>query len=211
VVTQAHRDLDAVRALVEPLPELAKASWDWGFGDWESPLGAASHTGHRDIAEYLLSRGARPTVFSSAMLGQLSVVRAFVESGDGIQGIPGPHGIPLLQHARAGGDDAAGVVAYLEDVGGADRRTATVSMSDDERASFAGLFEFGPGADDTLLVEDRSGSLFIQHAGDARRGLTHLGEGRFHPAGAPSVRITVVPGGPLELRYGGAALEARRR
>src|SRR6188474_1727666 len=31
VVGVAHRDLAAVRALVEKRPELAKAQWDWGF------------------------------------------------------------------------------------------------------------------------------------------------------------------------------------
>ncbi len=41
VVGKAHVDYDGVRQLVAPRPELAKATWDWGFGDWESALGAA--------------------------------------------------------------------------------------------------------------------------------------------------------------------------
>jgi hypothetical protein len=45
VVGASHGNLDLVRALVSEQPALAKASWDWGFGDWETPLGAASHTG----------------------------------------------------------------------------------------------------------------------------------------------------------------------
>src|SRR5688572_29778687 len=57
VVGASHRDLDRVRALVEETPALANAAWDWGFGDWETALGAAAHTGRREIAEYLLSRG----------------------------------------------------------------------------------------------------------------------------------------------------------
>ncbi len=56
------------------------------------------------------------------MLGQLAVVRAWVETAPGIQKTPGPHAITLLAHARAGGPDAAPVVAYLQQVGDADLR-----------------------------------------------------------------------------------------
>src|SRR5688572_4319271 len=51
IVGKSHRDLEGVKKLVDVRPELAKAVWDWGFGDWESALGAASHVGRRDIAE----------------------------------------------------------------------------------------------------------------------------------------------------------------
>src|SRR5262245_22599514 len=43
VVGKSHRDLDGIKRLVEKRPALAKATWDWGFGDWETALGAASH------------------------------------------------------------------------------------------------------------------------------------------------------------------------
>src|SRR5262244_3402157 len=43
MVTVAHFDLKRVKELVEARASLAKASWDWGFGDWETALGAASH------------------------------------------------------------------------------------------------------------------------------------------------------------------------
>src|SRR5262249_52878347 len=77
-VVFAHFDLKRIKELVGPRPSLARATWDWGFGDWESALGAASHVGNRAIAEYLISQGARPSLFSAAMLGQLDVVKAFV-------------------------------------------------------------------------------------------------------------------------------------
>jgi len=54
VVGSSHFDLDRVKELVEHRPELARATWDWAFGDWETALGAASHVGRRDIAEYLI-------------------------------------------------------------------------------------------------------------------------------------------------------------
>jgi len=42
----------------------------------EDALGAASHMGNWEIAEYLLSKGARSTIFSGAMLGEMDVVKA---------------------------------------------------------------------------------------------------------------------------------------
>ena len=113
-VGSAHGDLDRVRALVQEHPKLANAAWDWGGGDWETGLGAAAHMGRRDIAELLLSHGARIDLFAAAMLGQLAVVRAIVEANPEARQHPGPHGIPLLSHAQAGGPDAADVLAYLQ-------------------------------------------------------------------------------------------------
>ena len=59
IVTVSHFDLNKLKDLVDPHPHLVKAAWEWGFGDWETPLGAACHMGRRDIAEYLLAKGAR--------------------------------------------------------------------------------------------------------------------------------------------------------
>jgi hypothetical protein len=46
----SHRDLARLRELVERPPALARVSIDWGFGDWESCIDAASHTGNKAIA-----------------------------------------------------------------------------------------------------------------------------------------------------------------
>jgi hypothetical protein len=188
VVGASHGDIDTVAELVEKRPELAKAQWDWGFGDWESALGAASHTGRREIAELLLAHGARPTLFSATMLGQLTVVRAFVEAVPGCQAIPGPHGIPLLAHARAGGEPAAAVAEYLERVGGAER-PAPVPLDDAVRERYLGSYAFGAGAPDRLEVTVGPFGLMIGQPEGTARGLSHLGEHAFHPAGAPSVRV----------------------
>jgi hypothetical protein len=61
MVTVAHNDAKRVRELLEQHPSLANASVDWGFGDWEDALGAAAHTGRREIAEvcWLTVRGSR--------------------------------------------------------------------------------------------------------------------------------------------------------
>ena len=57
-VGKAHNDLDRVRALIVDEPTLANSSFAWGGTDWETALGAASHTGRKDIAEFLLAKGA---------------------------------------------------------------------------------------------------------------------------------------------------------
>src|SRR5262249_51931588 len=78
MVVVSHGNAARVRELLGRHPTLAKATWDWGFGDWETAVGAASHVGHREIAELLLANGAHPTIFSAAMLGHLDVVKAFI-------------------------------------------------------------------------------------------------------------------------------------
>jgi hypothetical protein len=112
-VGDAHADIDAVRAALEDEPRLANAAWDWGGGDWETALGAASHMGRRDIALLLLERGARLDVFAAAMLGYADAVREMLAAFPLLAETPGPHGIPLLAHAEAGGEDARDVVALL--------------------------------------------------------------------------------------------------
>ncbi|HEU5441304.1 MAG TPA: ankyrin repeat domain-containing protein [Ktedonobacterales bacterium] len=116
-VAQAHGDLDRVAELLRQEPRLVNAAWDWGSGDWETGLGAAAHMGRKDIARHLLAQGARLDLFAAAMLGELEVVRATLTAFPDALAVPGPHGIPLLAHAKAGGDEAAAVVAYLESLG----------------------------------------------------------------------------------------------
>ena len=112
-VSDAHRDIDSVKDMVEKEPALVNACWDWGGGDWETGLGAAAHTGSRDIAEYLLQKGARIDLYAAAMLGKLSVVQAILDDNPFEKDKPGPHGISLLAHARNGGKEAAEVVKLL--------------------------------------------------------------------------------------------------
>jgi len=114
IVLNAHSDLDAVRAALDAEPRLANATWDWGGGDFETALGGAAHMGRRDIALFLLEQGARLDLFAAAMLGYVDVVRAAIESSPAVVDTPGPHGIPLLAHARAGGEPAREVVTLLE-------------------------------------------------------------------------------------------------
>jgi hypothetical protein len=110
----AHYDLEMVKRLLEKDGALLNATVDWGGGDWESALGGASHMGRRDIAEFLVARGARVDLFAAAMLGHLDVVRGLLTAHPTLIDARGPHGIPLLAHAKSGGEPAAPVLAYLE-------------------------------------------------------------------------------------------------
>jgi hypothetical protein len=116
-VLKAHGDLGVVKQLLEREPTIVNAAWDWGGGDWESALGAAAHVGRRDIAEYLLEHGARMDLFAAAMLGETEIVRAMLEAQPTLRDARGPHGIPLLAHAEAGGERAGKVLDLLQAVG----------------------------------------------------------------------------------------------
>jgi hypothetical protein len=113
-VASAHGDLDVVRSLFEEEPALVNAAWDWGGGDWETGLGAAAHMGRRQIALYLLEHGARLDLFAAAMLGYFDIVTAILSDYPEMRDALGPHGIPLVEHARVGGADARAVLELLE-------------------------------------------------------------------------------------------------
>jgi hypothetical protein len=113
-VRSAHGKLDRVEALVADHPALVNAAWDWGGGDWESGLGAAAHTGRRDIAGFLLARGARMDIFAAAMLGHLDLVRSYLSAVPTALHAAGPHSIPLITHAKMGGTPAVPVLDYLQ-------------------------------------------------------------------------------------------------
>lgn len=113
-VGNAHGNLERVKELLAQEAGLVNATWDWGGGDFETALGAASHTGRRDIAVFLLEHGARLDIFAAAMLGKLEIVQAAIEAFPQALHTPGPHGIPLIVHAEAGGDDAKAVLDYLQ-------------------------------------------------------------------------------------------------
>jgi hypothetical protein len=112
-VAKAHGDFDYVQKALAEHPTLLNAATDWGGGDWETALGAAAHVGRRDIALHLIERGARVDIFAAAMLGWLDVVKAIVAQQPKALTAPGPHGIPLMVHARAGGEAAVAMVEYL--------------------------------------------------------------------------------------------------
>ncbi|MBE0671547.1 MAG: ankyrin repeat domain-containing protein [Anaerolineales bacterium] len=110
----SHGNFERVKELLAQESALVNATWDWGGGDFETALGAASHMGNKAIANYLLEHGARIDVFAAAMLGKLEIVKAALLAYPDAIDIPGPHGIPLMDHAEAGGGEAKAVVEFLK-------------------------------------------------------------------------------------------------
>jgi len=217
MVGVSHGNAARVKELLAAHPALAKASWDWGFGDHETALGAASHVGNREIATMLIDHGAPPTLFSATMLGQLDIVRALCEAHPGVQRTHGPHGITLLAHAKFGGEPAKPVYDYLLALGDADLGATNLPLTDDERNRYVGTYAFGEGNANTLIVEHDRGTLWLKRGKDGtRRGLSHDGDHTFTPAGAAKVmiRFTLDDGGTAATAVtvidGAWTVEARR-
>lgn len=188
MVTVSHFNLTRIKELVQARPSLAKAAWDWGFGDWESALGAASHMGNRAIAEFLIANGAHVSIFSASMLGQLDVVKSFIAAQPGIQRTPGPHSISLLAHAKAGGEGARPVYEFLRSLGDADA-TVEAPLSEHDRAAILGTYIFGAAPTQQVDVTFEKERLTWTRKGAMGRWLFHLGGQVFYPGGAPAVRI----------------------
>ena len=194
MVGVSHGNVARVRELLADRPALANASWDWGYGDWESALGAASHVGNQEIARLLLAAGARPSIFSAAMLGQLDTVKAFIAATPGVQKTRGPHGISLLSHARAGGPGASAVLNYLETLGDADPKYVNEALAEADRNAIIGTYAFGAGATERLTVSVGDRGPAMHREGATARNLLHLGGRVFHPVGAEAVRIKFAAG-----------------
>src|ERR1051326_705792 len=225
MVTVAHFDLTRVKQLLAAHPSLARAGWDWGFGDWETPLGAASHMGNRAMAEYLISQGAPPSLFSAAMLGHLDAVKALLATAPGLQRLRGPHGITLLAHARMGGEGARAVLDFLQSLGDADA-PEPAPFSEQEAATLVGTYMFGAGitqqvdvnTDLKLYVSSKMYThppqLNWTRKGAMTRPLFHVGERKFYPAGSPAVRIEfrkTNDGLLMNVTDGGVTLSALRK
>lgn len=201
IVGASHARFDRVKEMVTARPQLAKATYDWGFGDWESALGAASHMGRKDIAELLMEYGTRPNIFTYAMLGKVDAIKSMVEATPGVQRINGPHGITLQAHAKnrlrwdnIPDEDRKGgqaVVDYLESLGDANQRDTSLDISKAEKKMFLGTYEFGSGERDYFEVAlNRGGNLAIKRGKQPfGRVLNRVEEFAFAPGGAPSVRV----------------------
>jgi len=213
IVRYSHFDLDRVRELVTNSPALARASWDWGFGDWESALGAASHMGRRDIAEFLLENGARANLFTAAMLGQLEVVKKTIAARPGIQRVLGPHGLTLLTHARNGGEQANEVREYLESLGDADIGQTSLEVNEAQKQVYLGKYTLGDRTVE-IMVPQRGGLGFRQEGAEFPRFLHRVAEHEFAPAGAPAVRfnfqVTSGQAASFTIRDGNLTFMARR-
>lgn len=116
-VVAGHKNLDKVKELLAEYPNLIYARHDWGNGDFEEAIEGAGHLGNQEIANYLITQGARVNLFVMTMLGQMDLVKPILEAYPALIQAKGPHGFTLLHHAKVGGKNAAPLYDYLQEKG----------------------------------------------------------------------------------------------
>lgn len=96
----SHGDFAKVQELLEAEPRLL----DVRYEEWnERPIEAAGHMGNRQIANYLLDKGAPLNIFAAAMLGRTEQVQEFLAADPSLASANGVHGISILFHAAMSG------------------------------------------------------------------------------------------------------------
>lgn len=123
-VGASHRDMAKVKELLEEYPNLLNAAHDWKYGDFETGLGAASHVGYKELAQYFLEKGAQTNIFTACLFGKMEVVKPMLTAFPGTLHARGPHGFTLLHHAEKGGEEALEVKDYLVSLGAIDKKIA---------------------------------------------------------------------------------------
>ena len=110
-VKAGHNDLDRVKTILTEYPNIISARHHWGSGDYEEAIEGASHVVNKEIAQYLLSKGARLNIFTMATLGMESGLIEILSSNPPLINSVGPHGFTLLHNARVG--KSAEIESYL--------------------------------------------------------------------------------------------------
>lgn len=100
-VGNAHGDFDVVKQMLQEHPELLNAIWQ---DVNETAIQAATQTGQREIAEYLIAQGAPVDICTAAMLGDERRVEEFLKQDPALARAKGSHGYPVLYHAALSGN-----------------------------------------------------------------------------------------------------------
>lgn len=116
-VIAGHGKLDIVKQMLEQYPNLLYCRFDWGNGDFEEAIEGAGHVGNKEIAQYLIEKGARPNIYVLTMLGETAIVKSILEKYPSLLNGRGPHGLSLLHHAKAGGDVSKDLYTYFQEKG----------------------------------------------------------------------------------------------
>ena len=103
-VIAGHGNLEQVKLMLEKDSSLLLEKFEWRENDFESALEGASHVGNRQIALFLLERGAPKQITTAAMLGEVSTVKTMLEQQPERIQFKGAHGIALLPHAALSGN-----------------------------------------------------------------------------------------------------------
>lgn len=123
-VGASHGKMDVVKTLLEEHPTLINAAHDWKSGDFETGLGAASHVGYKELAQYLLEKGAQANIFTACLFGKMDIVKPMLTAFPNTLHAKGPHGFTLLHHAEKGGDESLEVKDFLESLGATEMKIA---------------------------------------------------------------------------------------
>jgi hypothetical protein len=123
-VGASHKDMIKVKTLLEEYPTLLNAAHDWKKGDFETGLGAASHVGYKELAQYFLDQGAQANIFTACLFGKMDIVKPMLTTFPNTLHAKGPHGFTLLHHAIKGGDEALEVKEFLTAMGAKETKIA---------------------------------------------------------------------------------------
>lgn len=116
-VLAGHFNLDKVKSMLNDYPNLINSSYDWGNGDFEEAIEGAGHKGNKEVANYLIEKGARVNLFVLTMLGKTNLVKPTLEAYPNLIFSKGPHGLTLLHHAKIGGEESIELYDYLIEKG----------------------------------------------------------------------------------------------
>jgi hypothetical protein len=116
-VLAGHFNLDKVKNMLNDYPNLIYSRYDWGNGDFEEAIEGAGHKGNKEVANYLIEKGARVNLFVLTMLGKTNLVKPTLEAYPNLIFSKGPHGLTLLHHAEIGGEESKELYDYLQEKG----------------------------------------------------------------------------------------------
>lgn len=102
-VGAAHGNLEKTIKIIEAKPLILNCTSQLAKGDFETAMGGASHMGRKDIADTLISYGARMDIFNFTFLGFTNFVKDLLKKHPKLLNSYGPHGFTLLHHAKVGG------------------------------------------------------------------------------------------------------------
>lgn len=102
LVFAAHGDFDKTKKIIDANPLILNCANQGRKGDFETSIGAAAHMGRKDIADYLISKGARLDIFCHTFLGYHDFVKKLITDQPHLLRSYGPHGLTLLHHAKVG-------------------------------------------------------------------------------------------------------------
>ena len=106
-----------IKVHMYPTGRKVESYWDWGGGDFETGIGAGGHVGHKEMVNFLIDKGARPTLHVMTMLGKTELVKPVLETYPQLLNSLGPHGFTFLHHAQKGGKDSEELLQYFEEKG----------------------------------------------------------------------------------------------